>query len=100
MAVDTPVTRLNEVSARCGRRGKVQFVEQCAGLDEQPDPAGSRELEPLIGQSMLLARRATRPLDALKAAVGPRTRLIVLNTPNNPAGTVTDRGTLEALAGI
>src|SRR5690606_5571493 len=29
-----------------------------------------------------------------------RTRLIVLNTPNNPAGTLTDRATLEALGAL
>jgi N-succinyldiaminopimelate aminotransferase len=40
----------------------------------------------------------TLPLDELAAAIGPKTRLMVLNTPNNPAGTVTDRATLEALA--
>lgn len=34
---------------------------------------------------------------ALAAAVGPRTRGIVLNTPNNPVGTVLDRATLEAV---
>jgi aspartate/methionine/tyrosine aminotransferase len=44
--------------------------------------------------------RWTVPLDELEAAIGPRTRLIVLNTPNNPAGIVTDRATLEALAGL
>jgi len=40
------------------------------------------------------------PLDRLEAAIGPRTRLIVLNTPNNPTGTVTGRETLEALGAI
>src|SRR6188768_4277747 len=42
--------------------------------------------------------RWTLPLDRLERAIGPNTRLIVLNTPNNPTGTVTDRATLEALA--
>ncbi len=40
----------------------------------------------------------TLPLDRLEAAIGPNTRLIILNTPNNPTGTVIDRETLEALA--
>ena len=37
------------------------------------------------------------PLDALAAAITPRTRLLVLNTPNNPTGTALDRETLEAI---
>ena len=39
----------------------------------------------------------TLPLGELEAAIGPRTRLLILNTPNNPTGTVIDRATLEAL---
>jgi N-succinyldiaminopimelate aminotransferase len=39
----------------------------------------------------------TLPLDEIKAAIGPRTRLIVLNTPNNPLGTLTCRDELAAL---
>ena len=42
----------------------------------------------------------TVPLDALEAAIGPKTRLVILNTPNNPTGTVIDRETLEALGAI
>src|SRR5690606_31749166 len=38
------------------------------------------------------------PLDRLEAAIGPRTRLLVLNTPNNPTGTLLGEATLEALA--
>lgn len=37
------------------------------------------------------------PLDALEAAISPKTRLIVLNTPNNPGGTIIGRETLEAI---
>ncbi len=42
----------------------------------------------------------TLPLDRLEAAIGPKTRLVILNTPNNPTGTVIDRATLEALGAI
>jgi len=42
----------------------------------------------------------TIPLDELERAIGPRTRLIVLNTPNNPTGTLTDRAALEALGAL
>ena len=36
-------------------------------------------------------------VDELAAAVGPRTRMLILNTPHNPTGTVLTR---EELAGI
>ncbi len=42
----------------------------------------------------------TLPLDRLEAAIGSRTRLLVLNTPNNPTGTPLDRATLEALGAV
>jgi N-succinyldiaminopimelate aminotransferase len=42
----------------------------------------------------------TLPLDALAAAIGPRTRGIVLNTPNNPAGTMLSRAELEAIGAL
>jgi aspartate/methionine/tyrosine aminotransferase len=38
--------------------------------------------------------------DALRACVGPRTRAIVLNTPNNPTGRVFSRPELEAVAAV
>ncbi|MEO6041307.1 MAG: aminotransferase [Croceibacterium sp.] len=44
--------------------------------------------------------RWTLPLDEIAAAIGPRTRLIVLNTPNNPAGTVTSRAEIAALGAL
>ncbi|SDS72025.1 succinyldiaminopimelate aminotransferase apoenzyme [Paraoerskovia marina] len=37
-------------------------------------------------------------LDALAAVVGPRTRLILLNSPHNPTGAVLTRAELEAFA--
>lgn len=40
------------------------------------------------------------PLDRLEAAIGSKTRMVVLNTPNNPTGTVADRATLEALGAL
>lgn len=42
----------------------------------------------------------TLPLDALEAAVGAKTRLLILNTPNNPTGTLFPRETLEALGAL
>jgi methionine aminotransferase len=40
------------------------------------------------------------PWDAVAAAVTPRTRLIVINTPHNPTGSVLRRADLDALAAI
>jgi aspartate/methionine/tyrosine aminotransferase len=46
----------------------------------------------------LVPPRWSLPLDRFEAAIGPRTRLVILNTPNNPTGTLVDDATLEALA--
>jgi aspartate aminotransferase len=37
-------------------------------------------------------------IERLKAAISPRTKLIVLNSPSNPTGAVIDRGRLAAIA--
>ncbi len=42
----------------------------------------------------------TLPLDQLAAAIGPRTRGIVLNTPNNPVGTMLTRAELEHVGAL
>jgi aminotransferase len=39
-------------------------------------------------------------LDALRAAITPRTRALILNTPSNPCGKVFTRAELEALAAL
>jgi N-succinyldiaminopimelate aminotransferase len=38
--------------------------------------------------------------DALRAAVTPRTRMIVVNSPHNPTGAVFSRASLEAIAAV
>jgi N-succinyldiaminopimelate aminotransferase len=38
--------------------------------------------------------------DELAAAVGPRTRFVLLNSPHNPTGTVLDRAELQAVADV
>ncbi|MDI3297913.1 MAG: pyridoxal phosphate-dependent aminotransferase [Bacillota bacterium] len=45
-----------------------------------------------------VARGFHLDLEALEAAIGPRTRVILLNTPSNPTGTVLERSELEAVA--
>lgn len=42
----------------------------------------------------------TLPVAALAAAIGPRTRGIILNTPNNPTGTMLGRAELEAIGAL
>ncbi|WP_017663871.1 aminotransferase [Porphyrobacter sp. AAP82] len=68
-------------------------------------------VQPLYDAYLPLVRRAggiarfvnlvppgwTLPLDALEAAMSDATRLLILNTPNNPAGSLIDRATLEAI---
>jgi aspartate aminotransferase len=39
-------------------------------------------------------------LDAIDAAIGPRTRLVIVNTPHNPTGRIYDAATLRALADL
>lgn len=39
-------------------------------------------------------------LDALAAKITPRTRAIIVNSPNNPSGAVYDAGFMEQLAGV
>ncbi|WP_431281835.1 aminotransferase class I/II-fold pyridoxal phosphate-dependent enzyme [Humitalea sp. 24SJ18S-53] len=39
-------------------------------------------------------------LGAIAAAIGPRTRVVVVNTPHNPTGRIFPRAQLDALAGL
>ena len=39
-------------------------------------------------------------VDALRAAIGPRTRFVLLNSPHNPTGTVLAREELQAIADL
>lgn len=71
-------------------------------------------VQPLYDAYLPLVRRAggiariidlrppdwTLPIEALVAAITPATRLIVLNTPNNPTGTALDRDTLEQIGAL
>ena len=50
----------------------------------RPDPTGRFALD----------------VDELAAAVGPRTRILILNTPHNPTGTVLTREELIGVAGV
>lgn len=39
-------------------------------------------------------------IDAIRAAVAPQTKAIIINSPNNPTGAVYDRATLRAIADL
>jgi aspartate aminotransferase len=39
-------------------------------------------------------------LSAIEAAIGPRTRLVIVNTPHNPTGRIYNENTLKALAEV
>jgi aspartate aminotransferase len=39
-------------------------------------------------------------LDAIESAIGPKTRLVIVNTPHNPTGRIYSRETLQALAAL
>ncbi|MBF6332571.1 pyridoxal phosphate-dependent aminotransferase [Nocardia transvalensis] len=39
-------------------------------------------------------------LDSLRAAIGPKTRMLLLNSPHNPTGTVLGRADLQAVADL
>lgn len=55
---------------------------------------GTRVGVPLAGPDL-------RPdIDALRAAITPRTKLLILNTPHNPTGIVFTRAELEAVARV
>jgi len=52
-----------------------------------------------IPRKVALARpRFDLDLDAIDAAIGPRTRLVIVNTPHNPTGRIYERAQLVALA--
>src|SRR5262249_32040695 len=48
----------------------------------------------------LKGREFDLDLDAIESAIGPKTRLVILNTPHNPTGRIYDRDTLKALADL
>jgi aspartate aminotransferase len=48
----------------------------------------------------LRAPRFDLDIEAIEAAITPRTRLVIVNTPHNPTGRIYDRATLERLAAV
>ena len=63
--------------------------------------------EPMLLAANAVPRRvklqaSTFDLDlaAVKSAIGPKTRLVIVNTPHNPTGRIYSRASLEALADL
>ena len=48
----------------------------------------------------LTGERFDMDLDAIDAAIGPRTRLVIVNTPHNPTGRIYERDALSQLAEV
>jgi aspartate aminotransferase len=67
----------------------VSYTEQVRLVDGTPVPVPTDE-----------ARGFQLDVDALAARVTPRTRLLILNSPNNPTGAVFPRSALEAVAAL
>lgn len=64
-----------------------------------PDMARLAGAEPVIVRTKAKQHFKMTP-DLLRGALGPRTRLLVLNSPCNPTGAVYSAGELEALAHV
>jgi aspartate/methionine/tyrosine aminotransferase len=67
--------------------------------------------DPLVGAARLLGARVTRferveaegfrlDPDRVRAAMSPRTRLVVVTSPHNPTGAMAQRSDLEAIGGM
>lgn len=85
------------------------LLSTCTAGDEVlvPDPAwaGYDAMLATVGATMvrypLVAERGWQPdLDALEAAISPRTSVLLINSPSNPGGAVFPRETIAALVEI
>ncbi|HHJ13806.1 MAG TPA: pyridoxal phosphate-dependent aminotransferase [Gammaproteobacteria bacterium] len=100
-----------QILVSCG--GKQSFYNLCQALlnpgDEviipapywvsYPDMVRLADGEPVVIHAGLEQRFKIRP-EQLAAAITPRTRLMVLNSPSNPTGVAYERAELEALAEV
>ena len=51
-----------------------------------------------VPMKLLPSRDFNVDLDEVAASIGPRTKLMIINSPNNPCGSVIEKGDLQALA--
>ncbi len=101
----------DQILASCG--GKQSFYNMCQALlnpgDEviipapywvsYPDMVRLADGEPVIVRAGLEQRFKITP-EQLEAAITPKTRLFVINSPSNPTGVAYSRAELEALAAV
>ncbi len=101
----------DQILVSCG--GKQSFYNLCQALlnsgDEviipapywvsYPDMVRLADAEPVIVRAGLEQRFKITP-EQLEAAISPKTRLFVLNSPSNPTGVAYSRAELEALAAV
>jgi len=101
----------DQILVSCG--GKQSFYNLCQALlnagDEviipapywvsYPDMVRLADGEPVIVRAGLEQRFKITP-EQLEAAISPKTRLFVLNSPSNPTGVAYSRAELEALAAV
>lgn len=101
----------DQILVSCG--GKQSFYNLCQALlnpgDEviipapywvsYPDMVRLADGEPVIVRAGLEQRFKITP-EQLEAAITPKTRLFVLNSPSNPTGVAYSRAELEALASV
>lgn len=64
-----------------------------------PDMARLAGADPVIIRTKIKQRFKITP-DQLRGALGPRSRLLILNSPGNPSGAVYNRAELEALGHV
>lgn len=64
-----------------------------------PDMVRAVEAVPVPVETRLATGYEAEP-EAIRRAVTPKTRMLILNSPNNPTGAVYSRATLEALAKV
>lgn len=101
----------DQILVSCG--GKQSFYNLCQALlnpgDEviipapywvsYPDMVRLADGEPVIVRAGLERRFKITP-EQLEAAISPKTRLFVINSPSNPTGVAYSRSELEALAAV
>jgi len=100
----------DEIVVTAGVKPMLVFalIALCRGGDEVlvPDPgypgyAAAARLAGASARPYPLVHRAdsfTVDVDALRAAITPASRVVVINSPHNPTGMVVDTPTLEAIA--
>jgi aspartate aminotransferase len=87
----------NALYAVCNPGDEVMFPAPY--WNSYPDMVRAVEAVPVAVDTHLETGYEAEP-DAIRRAVTPKTRMLILNSPNNPTGAVYSRKTLESIAAI